>query len=168
MVVRYALRCLAPGTVCHWTPRMTFVLRHDDIRRGRRVVLRAGEITAALPAAIAVVGANGSGKTSLFMHVTRTLVRQRTDATVLLRGEPVRTIGYVAQSFPLPPWLRAKHAAPLFGSDYDDLCARMPGLHLDELRDERIDRLSPGQRQALSFAFALGTDTRMLVLDEPF
>ena len=131
-------------------------------------MLRAGEITAALPAAIAVVGANGSGKTSLFMHVTRTLARQRTGAVVLLRGEPVRTMGYVPQSFPLPPWLRAERAAPLFGCDFDDLCARMPGLQLDELRAERIDRLSPGQRQALSLAFALGMDTRMLVLDEPF
>ena len=147
---------------------MTLVIRHDDIRRGRRVVLCAGEITAAMPAAVAVVGANGSGKTSLFMHITRTLARQRTNATVLLHGQPVRTIGYVAQSFPLPPWLQAAHAAPLFSCDYDDLCARMPGLHLDELRTERIDRLSPGQRQALSFAFALGTDTDTLVLDEPF
>jgi ABC-type multidrug transport system ATPase subunit len=147
---------------------MTFVLRHDEIRRGRRIVLRAGEITAALPAAVAVVGANGSGKTSLFMHVTRTLARQRTAATMRLRGEPVRTIGYVSQSFPLPPWLCAAHAAPLFGCDFDDLCARMPGLLLDELRSERVERLSPGQRQALSFAFALGTDARMLVLDEPF
>src|SRR5688500_16906007 len=168
MVVRYALRCLAPGTVCHWTSRMTFVLRHDDIRRGRRVVLRAGEVTAELPAAVAVVGANGSGKTSLFMHVTRTLAHQRTGATVLLRGEPIVAMGYVAQSFPLPPWLRAAQSAALFGCDYDELCARMPGLHLDELRAERIGTLSPGQRQALSFAFALGTDARMLVLDEPF
>jgi ABC-type multidrug transport system ATPase subunit len=144
------------------------LIRHDDIRRRRRVVLGAAEIAAALPAAVAVVGANGSGKTSLLMHVTRTLAGQRTPATVLLGNRMVSAIGYVGQTFPLPPWLRAPQAAPLFACSYDELCARMPALHLDELRGEPIGALSPGQRQALALAFALGAGREMLVLDEPF
>lgn len=143
-------------------------IRHDAIRRGRRTVLAAAEITAALPAAIAVVGANGSGKTSLLMHVTRTLAAQRTPATVLLGGRTVPLLGYVPQSFPLPPWLRAHEAAPLFRCSFDRLCSAMPGLHLDALRMERVGALSPGQRQALALAFALGGEADVVVLDEPF
>ena len=143
------------------------VILHDEIRRGRRIVLERGAIETSLPAAVAIVGANGSGKSSLLMHVTRTLAAQRTSATVLLRGEPVTRIGYVAQSFPLPEWLRAHEAAALFACSYDQLCSSMPQLHLDELRTERIATLSPGQRQALALAFALGAGTSMLVLDEP-
>lgn len=145
---------------------MTLDIRHDAIRRAGRTVLEAGAITVAAPAALAVVGINGSGKSSLFMQLTDTLA-SRGSAAVTLEGRRA-TLAYVPQSPGLPGWLRTERIADMYGLSFDALVEGMPNLHLAEIAGLRASTLSLGQRQALVIALALGSDADVTFLDEPF
>lgn len=144
------------------------VIRFPIVRRGQRAILEAGEIRAAYPSAVAVVGINGSGKSSLFMHLAGALRSAiRSPATIDLEGRRP-SLAYVPQSPSLPPWLTARQAATLYGLGYDEMCADLPSLHLGELDGQLCGRLSLGQQQALAVALALGRNAELTMLDEPF
>lgn len=142
------------------------LIRHTAIRRGRSVVLEAGEIRAPLPAGIALVGVNGSGKSSLFMHLAGNLERHA-HARMLVDGAP-SSVAYAPQEPALPRWLSAERTAHLYGIDFRAAADRMPGLFLQELRGTSCGFMSVGQRQALAVALALGRDAGVTLLDEPF
>jgi ABC-type multidrug transport system ATPase subunit len=143
------------------------VMRHGPIRRARRTVLEAGCIVASLPVAIAVVGINGSGKSSLFMHLGDNLMRQPDVARVKVDAVSAR-LALVPQTPALPGWLTAAEAALLYGTSFDSLIEAMPSLHLDELAGRPFSTLSVGQQQALAVALALAQDAAVTLLDEPF
>lgn len=123
-------------------------------------------ITVAPPAALAVVGINGSGKSSLFMQLTDTLASRGT-AAVTIDGRRA-TLAYVPQLPALPGWLRTDALAAMFGLHFESLVERMPGLFLTEVAGRKAGALSAGQRQALAIALALGRDADVTLLDEPF
>lgn len=141
-------------------------IRHGPVRRGRRGVLEAGAVDVPLPAVVAVVGVNGSGKSSLFMAVADVL-RRRRGATVTVAGRAAR-LAWVPQTPALPDWLSVEDVARLYGLRFAHLQATMPGLHLEELAGERAALLSAGQRQVLCVAVALGLNAGVTLLDEPF
>jgi ABC-2 type transport system ATP-binding protein len=145
---------------------MTLEIAHHAVRRGRRTVLEAGRITVDAPAALAVVGVNGSGKSSLFMQLTDTL-SSRGRATIALGGRQPTT-AYVPQVPGLPDWLDPEQTAELYGLRFGDLVHGMAGLHLAEIAGQRVSRLSTGQRQVLAIALALGREADVTLLDEPF
>jgi ABC-2 type transport system ATP-binding protein len=118
------------------------------------------------PGALAVVGINASGKSSLFMQLTDTL-SSRGSAAVTLDGRRA-TLAYVPQVPALPGWLRSENIARMYGLRFDELVDRMPGLHLTEIAQLRASILSVGQRQAFAIALALGRDADVTLLDEPF
>ncbi|HSJ07775.1 MAG TPA: ATP-binding cassette domain-containing protein [Longimicrobiales bacterium] len=141
-------------------------IRHGEVRRGGRPVLEAGVIDVPLPAAIAVVGINGSGKSSLFMTLADVL-RGRARSQISAAGRPAR-VAWAPQLPALPGWLTVERTAALYGLDFRRLAATLPGLYLDELTGRRNRALSAGQRQALSIAIAIGMNASVLLLDEPF
>lgn len=145
---------------------MTLEIVHGAVRRGRRRVLEPGRISAVMPAAVAIVGVNGSGKSSLFMQLTDTLSSRGTSSITVAGTTP--SLAYVAQVPAFPAWLRVEHAADLYGLSFNALIADMPGLHLSELIGHRTSALSVGQRQALAIALALGRRADVTLLDEPF
>jgi ABC-type multidrug transport system ATPase subunit len=145
---------------------MRLEITHTVIRRGRRTVLESGHVTAALPSALAVVGINGSGKSSLFMRLTDTLAGVGS-ASMTIDGRRA-SVAYVPQTPALPGWLGAGHVAELCGLSFGALIAGMPGLHLAEIGRGKAAALSVGQRQALAIALALGREADVTILDEPF
>jgi ABC-type multidrug transport system ATPase subunit len=145
---------------------VTLYIRHDAVRRGRRIVLEPHHTLVEPPATLALVGINGSGKSSLFMQLTDTLA-SRGSASITLAGRRP-TLAYVPQVPALPPWLRAEQAAGLYGLHFGGLVERLAGLHLAELSGQRVGTMSIGQRQALAIAVALGRDADVTLLDEPF
>jgi ABC-2 type transport system ATP-binding protein len=145
---------------------MRLEITHTIIRRGRRTVLEPGHVTAALPSALAVVGINGSGKSSLFMRLTDTLATAGS-ASVTLDGQRA-SVAYVPQTPALPGWLHAGHVAELCGLSFAALVDGMPGLHLSDIGREKASTLSVGQKQALAIALALGREADVTILDEPF
>jgi ABC-type multidrug transport system ATPase subunit len=145
---------------------MMLEISHGVVRRGRTTVLEAGELRVEMPAALAVVGINGSGKSSLFMQLTDVLMSRGT-ASIRVDSRPA-SLAYVPQEPALPGWLRVERAAGLYGLRFAELLDGMPGLHLDELRGRTCATLSVGQRQVLAVALALGRDADVTLLDEPF
>lgn len=141
-------------------------IAHGAVRRGRRDVLEAGHIAFELPAGLAIVGINGSGKSSLFMQLTDSLAT-RGAAAITIDGRPA-SLAYVPQVPALPGWLQAERVAGMHGLEFDDLIGRMPGLHLSEVAKQQVSKLSVGQRQALAIAVALGRNADVTLLDEPF
>lgn len=141
-------------------------IRHGAVRRGRRTVLEAGHVAFDARAGLAVVGINGSGKSSLFMQLTDTLAA-RGSAAITIDGRRA-SLAYVPQVTALPGWLGADGIAGMYGLELDELVDRMPGLHLTELAKRQVWQLSVGQRQALAIAVALERNADVTLLDEPF
>ena len=127
--------------------------------------LRAGEV-------LAVVGPNGAGKTTLLSIIAGT---QRASAgTVLVpAGDESAAVGWAPQQAALYSRLTVAENLRLFAhlervADADSVVARMlVQTGLGERADERVARLSGGNRQRVNVALALLADPPVLALDEP-
>jgi ABC-type cobalamin/Fe3+-siderophores transport system ATPase subunit len=141
-------------------------IRHDAVHRGRHAILEPGHIGVPAPASVAVVGINGSGKTSLFMQLSDTLAGGRGRSTVRVSNRAASLV-YVPQVPALPGWMRVRDLAHSFRVP-TDFVETMPQLLLHEFADRRVNQLSIGQRQALAIALALARRADLTLLDEPF
>ena len=123
---------------------------------------------------VALIGANGAGKTSL-LSVLMGLLPQSNGTVQILGGKPGDMVvrqasGVMLQSTALPDALKVRELVELFRSYYpaprplDDLLA-ITGLN--ELEERRYKALSGGQQRRVQFALALAGDPQLLFLDEP-
>ena len=131
----------------------------------------------------ALVGRNGSGKTSLF-RITSTLLR-RYDGTLEILGENPRTaagrvairkqLGYLPQDFAFTHTLSVedfvRYAAWLKGVPSTDVDRRVSEcldvVHLAELSDRKLGALSGGMLRRVGIAQAIVNDPKLVILDEP-
>jgi zinc/manganese transport system ATP-binding protein len=164
-------------------PSPVINLRGGTLAYGDRVLWQGLDLDVGPGEFLAVLGPNGSGKTSLVRVI---LGRSRLTAgslTVLGRapGHAGQQIGYIPQHRPLPAHtlVRARDVVRL-GMDGHRWRPR-PGRRaecrrVDELleavgaapfADETLSRLSGGEQQRVRVAQALATDPRLLMCDEP-
>jgi ABC-type lipoprotein export system ATPase subunit len=136
----------------------------DDVRAS----FRGGYLTA-------VTGPSGSGKTTL-LHVLAGLVAPDAgEATVLGRvpDDQLRRaeIALVAQDAHLIPFLSARENVELVlelrRADRATAGASLDAVGLGELADERVSRLSTGERQRVALARAIASRPKLLLADEP-
>jgi molybdate transport system ATP-binding protein len=126
---------------------------------------------------VALVGASGSGKTSL-LRIVAGLERPRAgrvalgdevwfDAARRIDWKPERRrVGYVPQDYGLFPHLSVAGNVRFAGRrPRPDLLERLGIAHL---ADARPAQLSGGERQRVALARALARDPHVLLLDEPF
>lgn len=146
---------------------------------GRTVVLRGLSLTVPLGQTVAMVGANGAGKTT-FLRILATLTRP--DAgNVRVNGfdlaatpeEARRTTGVVTHSPMLYGDLTVREnlyfSARMFrtpdaGARVEEVARR---LEIGRRLDERVRNLSHGLQKRISLARALLHRPQLLVLDEP-
>ena len=134
---------------------------------GRRRVLAGLDLEVAAGEMVAVVGENGTGKTTLLRILAGDL---RPDAgSVAIRGRP----GYCPQTVILDEALTVGQNLRYFQAAYgightgraEELIER---LAYAGCRDQRAGTLSGGTKQKLSLTLALMHDPPVLLLDEPY
>ena len=131
---------------------------------------------------LAVVGPNGSGKTSLILAIARLLKPER--GQILFKGEEIseqqelhyrRRIALVLQEpllFSQSVYENAALGLHFRGTPKEEITRRVDHwlnrLGITHLRDRRADKLSGGEAQRVSLARAFVLQPELLLLDEPF
>jgi energy-coupling factor transport system ATP-binding protein len=165
-------------------PRLTFRDVHASI--GDHPVLHGVEASLGRTEVVAMLGPNGSGKTTAFRTAMRLL--PLTDGAILVDGrdaaerttaELATTFGYVFQSPSQMLFARTVREEILFGPTnlghdpatfddlLDDVLTRTSLADLENILERPPLALSFGQQKRLALAIALGLRPSTLILDEP-
>ncbi|MGH8861375.1 MAG: metal ABC transporter ATP-binding protein [Jatrophihabitantaceae bacterium] len=158
-------------------------LRDASLGYGGRTLWRGLDLRVERGEFLAVLGANGSGKTSLLRAVLG--LQQLTDGRVLVGGEPARRgsslIGYVPQQRRMDP-LTPLRARDVVGQGIDGhrwgigrprsarrsrVDAALASVGASAYAEVPIGVLSGGEQQRVRIAQALATDPHLLLCDEP-
>ena len=162
-------------------------LVYDDVHLslGERPVLRGLSAELGAREVVAVLGPNGSGKTTMFRAAMRLLEPARgsivVDGRAILErtvAELARTFGYVFQSPSQMLFARTVRDELLFGPRNLGFEGDEEALVADALRRTSLDdlegilerpplTLSFGQQKRLALAIALALEPKTLILDEP-
>jgi ABC-type branched-subunit amino acid transport system ATPase component/ABC-type branched-subunit amino acid transport system permease subunit len=128
--------------------------------------------------AVALLGRNGVGKTTMLRAITGTV--QKTAGRITMDGQDITQaktheinrlgISIVPEGRRLFPNLTVMEnlrlAARPGGASFDEIFELFPKLKI--LRRARAENLSGGERQMLAIARALTVPSRLILLDEPF
>lgn len=164
-------------------PETVLSLRSATLQFGARTLWHDLDLDVRRGEVIAVLGANGSGKSSLL----RTILGQQhlTSGTVSFLGEPVRRgdrrIGYVPQQTLAPAGLPLR-GRDLVGLGIDGhrwgiplpsrarrarIDALLRSVGAEQYADSPVSTLSGGEQQRLRIAQAIAGDPALLLCDEP-
>ena len=154
-----------------------------SVRHGTRTILSGISLDAAPGTLTALVGANGSGKSSLLRSVlglcasAGTIRIGGTSRALLTRREQAARIGFLPQDIGSTARLRVLDVVLLGRLDrlgwqvprdeLDAALATLAELGLEALADCYVGHLSGGQRQLVYVAQALARRPGLLLLDEP-
>lgn len=143
------------------------------VERGGRIILRDYSLRLERGRTLAVLGANGVGKTTL-INTLIGLIKPRS-GRLSIGGQ----VGFVPQLFEVPFSYsaldialmgRARHLG-LFGApgkrDYEIVRHYFHMLGIEDFEPQTFNSLSGGQRQLVMIAQALASECELLVLDEP-
>ena len=146
------------------------------VRYGSRVAVAGVDLTAEPGELLAILGANGSGKSSLLRALAGV---QAHHGRIAWDGAsaPAGSIGYMPQdsgtrvaltAFEVVLLGRMRSLSFRVGrADLEAAEAAMAEIGVAELAPRRIGELSGGQRQMVLLAQVLAGDPRVLLLDEP-
>ena len=128
--------------------------------------LEAGEL-------VALVGPNGSGKTSLLHALAAippaagSIAVDQSDLRALSPMRRQRLVGLLTAERQIAWPILGRHLLKLGATDPVALEAAVEQLELKSLLDRRVDRLSSGERARLLLGRLLAGDPQLLLLDEP-
>ena len=154
-----------------------FDCRELSKRYGGTVALAGVDLEVQPGELVGLLGPNGAGKSTLVKIACGLVGASGGDARVA--GEPAgsasarATIGYLAELFRFPDWLRADELLTLHqrlaGSDGGPAERRelLELVGLADATDTKVGAMSKGMQQRLGIAQALVGAPRLLMLDEP-
>lgn len=146
------------------------------VRYGDHVALSNLTLAVPIGASLAVVGANGSGK-STFLGVLAGLHEPASGVAEVIGGKPsmVLQATEVEASLPITVYETVKLARyPSVGlfrrfsaADHEAVTAALVRMQVDDLARQPLHQLSGGQRQRVLMAQGLAQQSEVLLLDEP-
>lgn len=149
-----------------------------SIRRGPDLVVRDVNLAVPRGSWFDMIGANGSGKTSLLRALGGRLPiaagRCAVDGADLTRDRAARAalFGFAPPADRLPDAMRGRDILGIVGGGMTEVWGRLgplrPALGLDPLLGRWIGDCSAGMRQRLAVAVAFAGGHPLVILDEPF
>ena len=148
------------------------VLRVGGVSKSFGSIEVLSDISVSVPAGavVAVIGPNGSGKTTFLRTIVGDLTP--TEGTVTYTGpDAERPVGYLPQDPTFRPGFSAAETLGFYASLLDGFEAEPVSLlervGLGAAADRNVENLSGGMRQLLGIAQATIGDPPLVVLDEP-
>lgn len=153
-------------------------LNAGTVERAGQPVVHAVDLTVSRGSWFGLIGANGSGKTSLLRAIAGRLPLASgscwIDGEELAADRAARAsrIGFSPPADKLPDALRGRDILELAGGKIDDALANLGSLNaalgLSPLLDRWVGDCSAGMRQRLAIAAAFVSGHGIVILDEPF
>lgn len=127
---------------------------------GGRTVLNTPELELERGKIYAVVGANGSGKSTMAKLLAA--VEKSDSGVISLSG----SVGYMPQkSYAFR--MSTRKNIQLGGGDGDKCSMLMKALHIDHLADKAADKLSGGETARMALARLMMKEYELVIFDEP-
>ena len=161
-------------------------LRAVSAAYGERRVLDGVDLEVASGEFVALLGPNGSGKTTMLRIIAGILCATAGEVELFgrrmgdwSRGDVARSVAVLSQTTELPDGFRVSevvnlgripHARRAFATDPNDaraVAAALRDADAEDLAERPVDELSGGERQRVVMALALAQEPRLLLLDEP-
>ncbi len=157
----------------------SLVINDLSLARGERVLFDALSLSVAAGQAVALMGANGSGKTSLLRAIAGFIRRETGDiAFADADANPIDAATARAHEVHLLGHLDGLKTGRLareelmfqsqwLGHSHDGIAEAIDALGLKPLLDLEVRKLSAGQRRRLALARLIGSPRALWLLDEP-
>ena len=188
LVHTVAVEPVEPAAPVSHTEKGGVVVEADGLTKVHGRGARATEVFHDLSLALsggemsAITGPSGSGKSTLLQLLAG--LDRPTSGDVRVLGTPLsglddtglallrrKSIGLVTQGTDLVPFLTAREtvelALALRGMPQEEAVRALVSVGLGELADQRVARLSMGERQRVAIARALAARPGLLLADEP-
>jgi ABC-2 type transport system ATP-binding protein len=154
------------------------VLQFQDLTKSfkTKTVLKGINLAVGRGRVVGVLGKNGAGKTTLIKCAMGLLQPTSGTSKVFgedswsLSGETKARIGYVPQEIDLYLYMRVRHMIAYIAAFYPGWNHQLVSTLVSKWElnpEDKIARLSLGQKQKLALILAMGHQPDLLVLDEP-